>query len=194
MEGYIKLERGFATILPPGIDVPFLLLSVPLGWRLPFHACMLISSYNDNITSFLLPTFEFLLQISTEINPSNVGKFIPNLIAEPFHASCKYAQIIYICDQTTSPKPDKVLLKKWEQDKWLSKNRQQLVYIIPVELLAYKLMRYFYSLPSILNVLLRWALSRFNTSMAPSQALKTFKISFSSSLKELVDETHLSKS
>jgi fatty acid synthase subunit alpha, fungi type len=33
-EGYIKLERGFATIPLPGIDVPF--HSVPLGWSFTF--------------------------------------------------------------------------------------------------------------------------------------------------------------
>ena len=65
-----------------------------------------------------------------------VGKYIPNLIAKPFEVSREYAQIIY--DQTFSPKLDKVL-KRWEQDKWASaENRQQLAYIILVELLAYQ--------------------------------------------------------
>jgi len=65
-----------------------------------------------------------------------VGKYIPNLIAKPFQVSRKYAHIIY--DQTSSPRLDKVL-KKWEEDKWASaENRQQLTYIILVELLAYQ--------------------------------------------------------
>ena len=65
-----------------------------------------------------------------------VGKYILNLIAKPFQVSRKYAQIIY--DQTFSPRLDKVL-KKWEEDKWTSaENRQQLAYIILVELLAYQ--------------------------------------------------------
>ena len=65
-----------------------------------------------------------------------VGKYIPNLIAKPLDVSREYAQIIY--DQSSSPKLDKVL-KKWEQEKWDSaENRQKLVYIILVELLAYQ--------------------------------------------------------
>lgn len=65
-----------------------------------------------------------------------VGKYIPNLIAKPFQVSREYAQIIY--DQTSSPKLDKVL-KKWEEEDWGgAANRQQLAYIILVELLAYQ--------------------------------------------------------
>ena len=80
--------------------------------------------------------------LSKKINPTHlnpdmlVGKYIPNLIAKPFQVSREYAQIIY--DQTSSPRLDKVL-KKWEEDKWASaENRQQLAYIILVELLAYQ--------------------------------------------------------
>jgi fatty acid synthase subunit beta len=63
-----------------------------------------------------------------------VGKYIPNLVAKPFDISREYAQVIY--DQTSSPKLDQVL-KKWEQEKWVSaENRQKLAYIILVELLA----------------------------------------------------------
>ena len=66
-----------------------------------------------------------------------VDKYIPNLIARPFQVSKEYAQIIY--DQTSSPRLDK-LLKKWDEDKWAStEQRQQLAYIILVELLAYQL-------------------------------------------------------
>ena len=39
-EGYIKLERGFATIPLPGIDVPFHSRYLWAG-VLPFRACML---------------------------------------------------------------------------------------------------------------------------------------------------------
>ena len=112
-------------------------LSVPLGWGLPFRACML---------TFYLNKFPFELiffsDLSNKINPSHlnsdmlVGKYIPDLFAKPFNVSRKYAQIIY--DQTSLPKLDKVL-KKWEQEKWASaKNRQKLAYIILVELLAYQ--------------------------------------------------------
>jgi len=65
-----------------------------------------------------------------------IGKYIPNLIAKPFEVSRDYVQIIY--DQTSSPKLDKVL-HKWDEDSWGEpENRQNLAYIILVELLAYQ--------------------------------------------------------
>jgi fatty acid synthase subunit alpha len=48
-EGYIKLERGFATIPLPGIDVPFHSRYLWAG-VIPFRACMLTSPH----LSFLL--------------------------------------------------------------------------------------------------------------------------------------------
>ena len=82
------------------------------------------------------------LDLSKKINPAHlnpdvlVDKYIPNLIAKPFQVSREYAQIIY--DQTSSPKLDKVL-RKWDEENWGSDaNRQQLAYIILVELLAYQ--------------------------------------------------------
>ncbi|PPQ94469.1 hypothetical protein CVT25_001102 [Psilocybe cyanescens] len=117
-EGYIKLERGFATIPLPGIDVPFHSRYLWAG-VLPFRAYL---SKKIN---------------AKHLNPDMlVGKYIPNLIAKPFQVSRDYAQIIY--DQTSSPRLGKVL-KKWEEDNWdSSENRQQLAYIILVELLAYQ--------------------------------------------------------
>ncbi|KAG5646963.1 hypothetical protein DXG03_001686 [Asterophora parasitica] len=117
-EGYIKLERGFATIPLPGIDVPF---------------------HSRYLWAGVMP---FRAYLSKKINPTHlnpdmlVGKYIPNLIAKPFEVSQEYAQIIY--DQTSSPRLDKVL-KKWDQENWGSaEQRQKLAYIILVELLAYQ--------------------------------------------------------
>ncbi|KAF8071859.1 fatty acid synthase [Lyophyllum atratum] len=117
-EGYIKLERGFATIPLPGIDVPF---------------------HSRYLWAGVMP---FRAYLSKKINPTHlnpdmlVGKYIPNLVAKPFEVSREYAQIIY--DQTSSPRLDKVL-KKWEQENWASaEQRQKLAYIILVELLAYQ--------------------------------------------------------
>ncbi|KAF9007571.1 fatty acid synthase [Cyathus striatus] len=117
-EGYITLERGFATIPLPGIDVPFHSRYLWAG-VMPFRA-YLSKKINAN-----------------QLNPDMlVGKYIPNLIAKPFDVSREYAQIIY--DQTSSPRLDKVL-KKWELDNWGSpEHRQKLAYIILVELLAYQ--------------------------------------------------------
>ena len=65
-----------------------------------------------------------------------VGRYIPNLIAKPFDVTKEYAQIIY--DQTSSPRLDKVI-RKWDEEDWGStEQRQQLAYVILVELLAYQ--------------------------------------------------------
>ncbi|EIW57289.1 fatty acid synthase [Trametes versicolor FP-101664 SS1] len=117
-EGYIKLERGFATIPLPGIDVPF---------------------HSRYLWAGVMP---FRAYLSKKINPAHlnpdtlVGKYVPNLIAKPFEVTKEYAQLIY--DQTLSPRLDKVL-RKWDQDNWGSQEqRQKLAYIILVELLAYQ--------------------------------------------------------
>ncbi|KAI5983403.1 hypothetical protein EDD15DRAFT_2390897 [Pisolithus albus] len=117
-EGYIKLERGFATIPLPGIDVPF---------------------HSRYLWAGVMP---FRAYLSKKVNPTLlnpdmlVGKYIPNLVAKPFDVSKDYAQLIY--DQTSSPRLDKVL-KKWEQENWAAaEQRQKLAYIILVELLSYQ--------------------------------------------------------
>ncbi|KAJ7067175.1 fatty acid synthase [Mycena amicta] len=117
-EGYIKLERGFATIPLPGIDVPFHSRYLWAG-VMPFRAYL---SKKINVN---------------HLNPDMlIGKYIPNLIAIPFAVTKEYAQIIY--DQTSSPRLDKVI-KKWDQEQWASaEQRQKLAYIILVELLAYQ--------------------------------------------------------
>ncbi|KAG8889684.1 3-oxoacyl-[acyl-carrier-protein] synthase [Tulasnella sp. 332] len=117
-EGYIKLERGFATIPLPGIDVPFHSRYLWAG-VMPFRAYL---SKKIN---------------AAQINPDLlIDKYVPNLIAKPFQATREYAQIIY--DQTSSPRLDKVL-KTWGQDSWGSADRrQELTYTILVELLAYQ--------------------------------------------------------
>ncbi|KAI6168120.1 hypothetical protein EDD17DRAFT_746406 [Pisolithus thermaeus] len=117
-EGYIKLERGFATIPLPGIDVPF---------------------HSRYLWAGVMP---FRAYLSKKVNPTLlnpdmlVGKYIPNLVAKPFDVSKDYAQLIY--DQTSSPRLDKVL-KKWDQENWAAaEQRQKLAYIILVELLSYQ--------------------------------------------------------
>jgi fatty acid synthase subunit alpha len=65
-----------------------------------------------------------------------IGKYVPNLTAEPFEVSQAYAQRIY--DQTSSPRLDKVL-RHWDRDNWAGpEQRQKLAYIILVELLSYQ--------------------------------------------------------
>ncbi|KAK2463415.1 hypothetical protein APHAL10511_004501 [Amanita phalloides] len=117
-EGYIKLERGFATIPLPGIDVPFHSRYLWAG-VMPFRAYLSKKINAKHLNPDLL-----------------VGKYIPNLIAKPFEVTREYAQTIY--DQTSSPRLDKVL-RKWDEEDWGSPaQRQELAYTILVELLAYQ--------------------------------------------------------
>ena len=116
--GHIKLERGFATIPLPGIDVPF---------------------HSRYLWAGVLP---FRTYLSKKINPADlnpdllVGRYIPNLTAVPFDISKTYAELVF--NQTDSPRLDKVL-KGWEKDSWdAPENRAKLGYIILVELLAYQ--------------------------------------------------------
>jgi fatty acid synthase subunit alpha len=116
--GHIKLERGFATIPLPGIDVPF---------------------HSRYLWAGVLP---FRTYLSKKINPADlnpellVGKYIPNLTAVPFQISKEYAELVFT--QTDSPRLDKVL-KAWEKENWdAAENRSKLGYIILVELLAYQ--------------------------------------------------------
>ncbi|KAG0147001.1 hypothetical protein CROQUDRAFT_91978 [Cronartium quercuum f. sp. fusiforme G11] len=117
-EGFIVLERGFASIPLPGIDVPF---------------------HSRYLWAGVMP---FRAYLSKKLNPDHlnpeslVGKYIPNLTAEPFEISKSYAERIY--DQTNSPRLEKVL-QKWVEDGWAeAQNRRMLGYVIIVELLAYQ--------------------------------------------------------
>ncbi|KAJ3768530.1 acyl transferase [Lentinula raphanica] len=75
--GYIQLERGFATIPLPGIDVPF---HSRYLWAGPMPFRTYLSKKID----------------PTHINPDVlIGKYTPNLIAQPFDVSQAYAQTIY---------------------------------------------------------------------------------------------------
>lgn len=117
-EGFIKLERGFATIPLPGIDVPFHSRYLWAG-VMPFRAYL---SKKIN---------------ASQLNPDMlVGQYVPNLIAEPFQVTLEYAQKIY--DQTSSPTLEKII-NNWESEQWGAVHqRQNLAYAILVELLAYQ--------------------------------------------------------
>jgi fatty acid synthase subunit alpha, fungi type len=135
-EGHISLERGFATIPLPGIDVPFHLRYLWAG-VMPFRGCNCDILFLFNSPAYKLSTDLSKKVHAAKLNPDMlIGKYIPNLVAKPFDISREYVQLIY--DQTSSPRLDKVL-KKWDQDNWASpEQRQKLAYIILVELLAYQ--------------------------------------------------------
>ncbi|MBW0470433.1 hypothetical protein O181_010148 [Austropuccinia psidii MF-1] len=118
-QGFIALERGYASIPLQGIDVPF-------------H-----SSY---LWDGVMPFRNFL---SIRLTPSHIdlelliNKYIPNLTAEPFQISKAYAEGIH--QKTNSPIIKKVL-ERWKEDGWAhTQNKKKLGYVMIVELLAYQL-------------------------------------------------------
>lgn len=117
-DGGVNLERGFATIPLPGIDVPF-------------HSRYLwpgVLSFRNYLIKKIDPL---------QLNPDRlIGKYIPNLIAESFEVTKSYVQKIF--DQTASPRMEAVL-KNWEKESWDSPSmRQRLAYNILTECLAYQ--------------------------------------------------------
>ncbi|KAK4046934.1 fatty acid synthase alpha subunit Lsd1 [Microbotryomycetes sp. JL201] len=116
--GYITLERGFATIPLPGIDVPFHSRYLWAG-VMPFRTYL---SKKVNLAHFNADLL--------------VGRYIPNLTAEHYDVSKEYAEKIY--NQTSSPRLHKIL-KAWDEENWgAQENRNKLGYAILIELLAYQ--------------------------------------------------------
>lgn len=62
-----------------------------------------------------------------------VGRYIPNLTAEPYEVSKAYAEKIY--NQTMSPRLSKIL-KNWDEEKWGEiESRKKLgyaMYVLPL--------------------------------------------------------------
>ncbi|ODO06611.1 hypothetical protein I350_03968 [Cryptococcus amylolentus CBS 6273] len=117
-DGSVILDRGFATIPLPGIDVPF-------------HSRYLwpgVMSFRNYLVKKIDPS---------QLNPDKlIGKYIPNLIAEPFEVTKAYVQKIF--DETASPRMSSVI-ENWEKDAWDSAaQRQKLAYNILTECLAYQ--------------------------------------------------------
>ncbi|KPV74523.1 uncharacterized protein RHOBADRAFT_28081 [Rhodotorula graminis WP1] len=116
--GFITLERGFATIPLPGIDVPF---------------------HSRYLWAGVMP---FRTYLSKKVNPAHfnadllVGRYIPNLTAVPYEVSKEYAERIHA--QTSSPRLNKIL-KAWDEESWgAPENRNKLGYAILIELLSYQ--------------------------------------------------------
>jgi hypothetical protein len=86
----------------------------------------------------LIP-FRVSPDLSKKVNLSHfnadllVGRYIPNLTAEPYEVSKSYAEKIY--NQTSSPRLSKIL-KNWDEEKWGDdENRNKLGYAMRVSLL-----------------------------------------------------------
>ncbi|EGO59648.1 fatty acid synthase beta subunit dehydratase [Neurospora tetrasperma FGSC 2508] len=90
----LVLQRGFATIPLPGIDVPF-------------HSTFLRSGVKP-FRSFLLKKIN-----KTTIDPSKlIGKYIPNVTAKPFAITKEYFEDVYRL--TNSPKIQQILAN-WDK-------------------------------------------------------------------------------
>ncbi|KAI8145418.1 fatty acid synthase [Fennellomyces sp. T-0311] len=116
--GRVKLERGYATVPLPGIDVPF-------------HSSFLLSGvapFRTYLAKKINPTYINVAQLS--------AKYIPNLTAQPFSTDKSYIENVY--NLTSSPRLAKVL-KNWTDNKYSTPGQQQrLGYVLLVELLAYQ--------------------------------------------------------
>lgn len=132
--GFLTLERGFATIPLPGIDVPFHSRYLWAG-VMPFRTYL--SKKIDAKGGFFFTMRKRTLTLTTDLNPDMlIGKYIPNLVAKPFEISKPYIEMIF--NQTSSPRLEKVL-KDWDSGNWsAAENRQVLAYTTLVELLAYQ--------------------------------------------------------
>ncbi|KNC98227.1 phosphopantetheine-protein transferase domain [Spizellomyces punctatus DAOM BR117] len=116
--GILSQERGVATIPLAGIDVPF-------------HSSFLLNG--------VVP-FREILRKKLEAKFINVallvGKYIPNLTAEPFSLSKDYFQTVY--DLTHSSLLQQVLSDWDETLNTTAAQQQQLGYILLIELLAHQ--------------------------------------------------------
>jgi len=116
--GFIKLERGAASIPLRGIDVPF-------------HSSFLLRGVAP-FRQYLMSKFDPRL---IDVNRL-IGNYIPNLTAEPFSLEKKFIENIYA---KTNSSRIKNVLKGWTDDKYASPRLQQkLGYILLIELLAYQ--------------------------------------------------------
>jgi len=111
-EGFFNIERGAATIPLRGIDVPF-------------HSSYLLWG---------VPTFRELLHQRVRREDVDVkclvGRYIPNLMGEPFSVEKDYA--IRLQKRTNSTYLEKII-EEWDDHLF------EIPYIIMVELLAYQL-------------------------------------------------------
>ena len=120
----IALQRGLASIPLPGIDVPF-------------HSRFLLSG----VEPFRNQLYKFIHRRNINIRKLK-GKYLPNLLGDEFFdISHDYVKRVY--EMTDSPVLEKVLAE-WidadgnEQYHRSGEDKQQLGYILVVELLSYQ--------------------------------------------------------
>lgn len=90
--------------------------SIPLGWSYAFPNLYV----SGNFFSYIYANAQYL-DLSKKVNLAHfnpdllIGRYIPNLTAEPYEVSKSYAEKIY--NQTMSPRLSKIL-KTWDEEKW----------------------------------------------------------------------------
>lgn len=115
----IKLERGKATIPLPGIDVPF--HSRYLSSGVPAFRDVLLQKMDVNRIRHILHRLE--------------GRYIPNVIAEPFSVSRNFVDMLYKCTQSTFLVP---LTESTTFDAAVKEDKAAVARTILIELLAYQ--------------------------------------------------------
>lgn len=113
--GFLTQERGVATIPLPGIDVPF-------------HSSFLLNGvgpFREILRKKLEPRF-----INVNLL---VGKYIPNLTAEPFSLSKAYIENVY--NLTDCPMLKQVL-DEWSESYATPTQQQQIGYLLLLALLS----------------------------------------------------------
>ncbi|CAO1626995.1 unnamed protein product [Sympodiomycopsis kandeliae] len=115
--GRIELARGFCTIPLPGIDVPF-------------HSRYLMGGVGP-FRNYLSKKLNW-----RNIKPSTlIGRYIPNLVAEPFRTDKEWVELVY--NSSNSARLARVL-RDWEKEWVLPENHQRLTTTLVIELLAYQ--------------------------------------------------------
>ncbi|KAJ3188792.1 3-oxoacyl-[acyl-carrier-protein] synthase [Gaertneriomyces sp. JEL0708] len=116
--GMLVQERGVATIPLPGIDVPF-------------HSSFLLNGvvpFREVLRKKLEPRF---ITVSLLI-----GKYIPNLTAEPFSLGKDYIERVHAY---TGSSVLKTILDEWDEERYqLPAEQQQLACSLLIELLAHQ--------------------------------------------------------
>ncbi|KAI9247028.1 hypothetical protein BY458DRAFT_560469 [Sporodiniella umbellata] len=117
-KGRIQLERGYATVPLPGIDVPF-------------HSSFLLSGVSP-FRTFLTKKFGH-----SHIDVGQLtAKYIPNLTAKPFSTDKSYVEDVL---KLTSSSQLTEIIEGWADEKYATAAQQQyLAYVILIELLAYQ--------------------------------------------------------
>lgn len=108
-----------------------------LEFNLSGPVCI-FNSFLSSPSTYTLFVIGYKPDLSKKVNPAHfnsellVGRYVPNLTAEPFQITKAYAEKIH--NQTMSPKLSKIL-KNWDEENWGAvESRKKLGYAMYVVL------------------------------------------------------------